>query len=111
LWRFKVKNFDNSSAGGKQLNADLVALNSRRGQDHCVMEVSFPKDYPTRPFSLRCVSPRFVWYTGHVTAGGSICIEALTTSGKRGSMTTKTSIFFLERALGLTARLEETLLL
>jgi ubiquitin-conjugating enzyme E2 Q len=22
-----------------------------------------------------------VWYTGHVTAGGSICIEALTLSG------------------------------
>ena len=49
------------------------------------MEISFPSDYPTRPFFLRCVSPRFCWYTGHVTAGGAICIEAWTTSGSPGS--------------------------
>ena len=49
------------------------------------MELTFPKDYPTRPFFLRCVSPRFKWYTGHVTAGGAICIEALTTEGTPGS--------------------------
>ena len=48
------------------------------------MEVRFPHDYPNRPFLLRCVSPRCVWYTGHVTAGGSICIEALTTTGGAG---------------------------
>ena len=49
------------------------------------MEITFPSDYPTRPFFLRCVSPRFCWYTGHVTAGGAICIEALTTEGTPGS--------------------------
>ena len=26
-----------------------------------------------------------MWYTGHVTAGGAICIEALTTSGGAGA--------------------------
>ena len=39
------------------------------------------QDYPAQPFFLRVISPRCVWYTGHVTAGGSICIEALTLSG------------------------------
>ena len=39
------------------------------------------QDYPAQPFFLRVVTPRCVWYTGHVTAGGSICIEALTLSG------------------------------
>ena len=39
------------------------------------------QDYPARPFFLRVVTPRCVWYTGHVTAGGSICIETLTLSG------------------------------
>jgi hypothetical protein len=38
-------------------------------------------DYPTSPFFLRVVSPRMVMYTGHVTAGGSICIEALVPTG------------------------------
>lgn len=32
------------------------------------------------PATARCVM-----YTGHVTAGGSICLEALTTSGTPGS--------------------------
>lgn len=39
------------------------------------------QEYPNKPFLLRVISPRCVWYTGHVTAGGSICVEALTLSG------------------------------
>ncbi|KAJ1461246.1 hypothetical protein M885DRAFT_508169 [Pelagophyceae sp. CCMP2097] len=80
-WRFKARNFDSSSDGGRDLNADLAQLLRKRGRDYIVMEVSFPKDYPTSPFSLRVVSPRMRWYTGHVSAGGSICIAALTTDG------------------------------
>lgn len=86
LWRFKVKDFDAGCKAGRDLNGDLEKLGQRRGsrQDYVVMEISFPRDYPHRPFFLRCVSPRFHWYTGHVTAGGAICIEALTTSGGPG---------------------------
>ena len=43
--------------------------------------LNWAQDYPAQPFFLRVVSPRCVWYTGHVTAGGSICIEALSLSG------------------------------
>ena len=80
-WRFKVKDFDDDCEGGRDLNKDLRELGRKKRQDHIVMELTFPSDYPTRPFFLRCVSPRFKWYTGHVTAGGAICIEALTTDG------------------------------
>ena len=80
-WRFSVADFDNDCPAGRDLNSDLAQLSQP-----CIrMEITFPSDYPTRPFFLRCVSPRFCWYTGHVTAGGAICIEALTTSGSPGS--------------------------
>jgi len=81
-WRFSVNGFDNDCSAGRNLNSDLRKL---RGQSCIKMEITFPSDYPTRPFFLRCVSPRFCWYTGHVTAGGAICIEALTTEGTPGS--------------------------
>ncbi|KAK9817931.1 hypothetical protein WJX72_004478 [[Myrmecia] bisecta] len=84
-WRLKVKNFDNDVPAGKDLNSDLQRLKHRYGQDHMLMEIAFDADYPQKPFFLRVVSPRCVWYTGHVTAGGSICIAALTLSGGAGS--------------------------
>ncbi|GMH34444.1 hypothetical protein BSKO_02278 [Bryopsis sp. KO-2023] len=84
-WQFKVKNFDEDIPGGAALNADLRKLNEKHQQDHLLLEATFPMDYPTEPFFLRVISPRCVWYTGHVTAGGSICIESLTHSGTPGS--------------------------
>mmetsp|Transcript_16843 Transcript_16843/g.55098 ORF Transcript_16843/g.55098 Transcript_16843/m.55098 type:complete len:287 (-) Transcript_16843:119-979(-) len=84
-WQFKVKDFDDDAPGGRQLNADLQELASRHGQDHILMEIRFPRDYPTQPFMLRVITPRMMWYTGHVTAGGSICVEALSNSGSRNA--------------------------
>ncbi|GAX74128.1 hypothetical protein CEUSTIGMA_g1577.t1 [Chlamydomonas eustigma] len=90
-WRFQVKNFDEDLPGGKQLNIDLLELSKTHGQDFLLMEAQFPNDYPTMPLFLRIITPRCCWYTGHVTAGGSICIEALvntgTASGWQPSMT------------------------
>lgn len=31
---------------------------SRYGQDHILVEIQFPDDYPTQPFFMRVVSPR-----------------------------------------------------
>ena len=45
-------------AGGQDLNADLRQLRQKHGQDHILLEIGFPADYPTQPFSLRIVSPR-----------------------------------------------------
>jgi ubiquitin-conjugating enzyme E2 Q len=52
-----------------------------------VLEVRFPSSYPRDPPFVRVVRPRFAAYTGHVTAGGSICTELLTSSGWRCDMT------------------------
>ncbi|KAL0027580.1 hypothetical protein WJX77_012237 [Trebouxia sp. C0004] len=80
-WRFELKNFDDSIAAGHQLNQDLQQLMSQHSQDFLLMEVTFPQAYPQEPPFLRVVSPRCVWYTGHVTAGGAICLEILTNTG------------------------------
>eukprot|EP00803_Ostreobium_quekettii_P002265 evm.model.scf_2590.1 EVM.evm.TU.scf_2590.1 scf_2590:1117-4689(-) len=84
-WSLKLKNFDNDVPGGRQLNRDLAELARRHGQDHLALDITFPEDYPQQPFFVRVVTPRCRWYTGHVTAGGSICIEALTLSGTPNS--------------------------
>lgn len=31
------------------------------------MQVRFPTDYPTRPFFMRVVKPRMLWYTGEAS--------------------------------------------
>ncbi|KAJ1619101.1 hypothetical protein T492DRAFT_1088117 [Pavlovales sp. CCMP2436] len=84
-WEFTIANFDTALKGGRNLNADLVALKRQHGVGHVQMELRFPRDYPTSPFALRVVLPRMRWYTGHVTAGGSVCMEILTTSGTDNS--------------------------
>ena len=85
IWRFELSNFDKSSPAGQQLNSDLKQLKLRYGQGFLLMEVTFPEAYPHEPLFLRIVSPRCVWYTGHVTAGGAICLEVLTNTGSKNS--------------------------
>ena len=43
--------------------------------------ITFPKDYPLRPPSVRVLRPRLQHMTGHVTIGGSVCFEMLTSQG------------------------------
>lgn len=81
VWRFELSNFDDSIPAGQQLNSDLKQLKLRYGQNFLLMEVNFPEAYPHEPLFLRVVSPRCIWYTGHVTAGGAICLEVLTNTG------------------------------
>lgn len=83
VWQFELSNFDESVPAGQQLNSDLRQLQLQYGQDFLLMEVTFPEAYPHEPLFLRVVSPRCVWYTGHVTAGGAVCLEVLTNTGSR----------------------------
>ena len=46
-----------------------------------LQDLSFPFDYPNNPPFVRVIRPRFAFRTGHVTVGGSICMEVLTSSG------------------------------
>jgi hypothetical protein len=41
-------------------------------------EIRLKEDYPFSPPFIRIVKPRFQYMTGHITLGGSICMELLT---------------------------------
>jgi ubiquitin-conjugating enzyme E2 Q len=83
VWRvkFDIQKYDLK----KDLKEDFAALARRTGQDpkriNLEYEVIFPENYPHDPPFIRVVQPRFAFHTGHVTIGGSICMESLTPSG------------------------------
>eukprot|EP01100_Stratorugosa_tubuloviscum_P002567 TRINITY_DN1605_c0_g1_i1.p1 TRINITY_DN1605_c0_g1~~TRINITY_DN1605_c0_g1_i1.p1 ORF type:complete len:310 (+),score=123.67 TRINITY_DN1605_c0_g1_i1:69-998(+) len=76
-WHIKLFGFDK----GTPLQKDLEKLESKGGINHVLLEMKFPSDYPFAPPFVRVVKPRFQFHTGHVTIGGSICMELLTRSG------------------------------
>jgi ubiquitin-conjugating enzyme E2 Q len=46
-----------------------------------MLNATFPAEYPYKPPFIRVIYPRFKFMTGHITIGGSICMEVLTLSG------------------------------
>ena len=57
-WRMKLKNFPKGTKGGRELNADLDRLSWEHGQDHLLMEIDFPTNYPQSPPFMRLVTPK-----------------------------------------------------
>ena len=45
------------------------------------IEITFKENYPIAPPFIRIVYPRFIMRTGHITIGGSLCMEMLTNQG------------------------------
>eukprot|EP00761_Pharyngomonas_kirbyi_P013690 gb/GECH01013719.1/.p1 GENE.gb/GECH01013719.1/~~gb/GECH01013719.1/.p1 ORF type:complete len:321 (+),score=111.25 gb/GECH01013719.1/:1-963(+) len=78
LWYVKIY-FDPKEDGA--IAQDMQKYKKQHGQDHVLLEMKFKKDYPFSPPFIRVVKPRFQFHTGHVTIGGSICMELLTSSG------------------------------
>jgi len=76
-WHIKLFGIDKDSP----LFNDIQAFKKKTGQDYILLEMRFSKDYPHVPPFVRVVKPRFQFRTGHVTLGGSICMELLTNSG------------------------------
>jgi ubiquitin-protein ligase len=73
-----VQNFELSS----DLKADFVAYANKHSRNqHLEFEVRFDSSFPFNPPFVRVVRPRFAFHTGHVTIGGSICMQSLTPSG------------------------------
>jgi len=77
VWPFLLSGFADKLPLAKDLK--------KHAQDGIALEISFADEYPEKPPFVRVVSPRLMRYQegagGHVTAGGSICLELLTTSG------------------------------
>jgi len=72
-WHVKLINFEGEVA------RDLKTTQ----YDHVLLEIKFPSEYPNLPPFVRVVYPKFKFRTGHVTVGGSICVEMLTNSGTK----------------------------
>jgi ubiquitin-protein ligase len=51
------------------------------GYDKIQTEFILPPNYPFEPPFVRLLNPRFQFMTGHITSGGSICMELLTNQG------------------------------
>ena len=81
-WKCEMADFDDGCEGGRALNEDLRNHAAKPGGiGHLELEITFPRNYPSAPFFVRVVRPRCVMYTGHVTAGGSVCMELLSGGG------------------------------
>ena len=68
---------------GTPLASDLSRVPGRRID----LRIAFPSNYPSAPPYVRVLRPRFMFRTGHVTIGGSICTEMLTSAGWSSTMT------------------------
>lgn len=73
LWSIYLTDFSKDS----QIYKDMKDL----GIKEIELEMEFPDFYPIEPPFIRIISPRFEYRTGHITSGGSICMELLTKSG------------------------------
>eukprot|EP00178_Gracilaria_changii_P025248 TRINITY_DN7784_c0_g1_i1.p1 TRINITY_DN7784_c0_g1~~TRINITY_DN7784_c0_g1_i1.p1 ORF type:complete len:346 (+),score=59.70 TRINITY_DN7784_c0_g1_i1:58-1095(+) len=76
-WHIKLFNFEKGSG----MAEDMAKFKKKSGQDFILLEARFGADYPFVPPFVRVVKPRFAFRTGHVTMGGSICMELLTMAG------------------------------
>eukprot|EP00358_Blepharisma_japonicum_P004878 CAMPEP_0202942210 /NCGR_PEP_ID=MMETSP1395-20130829/2374_1 /ASSEMBLY_ACC=CAM_ASM_000871 /TAXON_ID=5961 /ORGANISM="Blepharisma japonicum, Strain Stock R1072" /LENGTH=344 /DNA_ID=CAMNT_0049638191 /DNA_START=1739 /DNA_END=2769 /DNA_ORIENTATION=- len=66
----------------KDLQKEFEAYSKRYGREkEIIFEVRFDANFPFNPPFVRIVRPRFAFHTGHVTIGGSICMQSLTPSG------------------------------
>lgn len=59
------------------LRKDMEAF----GYNEILTEFILPPNYPFEPPFVRLLNPRFQFMTGHITSGGSICMELLTNQG------------------------------
>lgn len=64
------------------LRNDFEAYANRYARNKEIdFEVRFDSNFPFTPPFIRVIRPRFKFHTGHVTIGGSICMQSLTASG------------------------------
>ena len=75
-WRITLTDFQESLLGG-----DL----KKNNLDGILLELRFGEDFPFSPPFIRVVKPRLLRFIdgggGHITAGGSVCMDLLTETG------------------------------
>ncbi len=63
------------------------------------LEFRFNENYPVQPPFVRIVAPRFIYRTGHITLGGSICMELLTNQGWDMTTSISTVVTYIKSAI------------
>jgi len=91
LWRVTIFDFDK--------NAPLAQDLQRTKDKKITIQIQFPPQYPNNPPYIRVIRPRFQFMTGHVTIGGSICMELLTNRGWSPANTVESVILSIKTAL------------
>ena len=71
-----------------ELKEDFEFLKEKQSKEPTLeFEVTFPSSFPFDPPFIRVVRPIFMFRTGHITIGGSLCMESLTPSGWTSAIT------------------------
>lgn len=78
IWIIDLQKVDN-----EKLQLQMQKLNI----PHITIEIEFKPGYPHKPPFVRILNPRFKQNTGHITLGGSICMELLSNQGWNPIMT------------------------
>jgi len=71
-WQLFIHNVDNCKLASQMANLNIPYIE---------MEFTFPEGYPIEPPFIRIIHPHFKSLTGHITIGGSICMEAISKNG------------------------------
>jgi len=97
-WIIELHSFDEKLPLAKQMK--------EKGIKSVVIEMRFGPDYPMTPPFIRVIRPRFLGFNqgggGHVTAGGSICMELLTNSGWSAVSTIESVLLQVRLAMSST---------
>jgi len=94
-WRVAMR-LPPDSTLGQELHAHAVKFGTPA---EMTLEVTFGYDFPSSPPFVRVVSPRFAFHTGHVTLGGSMCMQLLTSSGWDPSYTVESTLVMVRDAM------------
>ncbi len=97
VWNVLLINIDKDT----KLHSDMLARNI----DNIHLEIRFESSYPLSPPFVRVIKPTFMQMTGHVTQGGSICAEVLTTSGWSPAINVESLIITVKAIISEDGRL------
>ncbi|KAJ3187284.1 hypothetical protein HDU85_006571 [Gaertneriomyces sp. JEL0708] len=94
-WSVTMSHFSPDLLLAQQLKARRI--------DGISMEIRFNHDFPFSPPYIRVITPRFLPFShgggGHITAGGSVCMDLLTLSGWSASYNMESVLLQVRMAL------------
>jgi ubiquitin-protein ligase len=93
VWKIYIKS--DGFEGNPLIQSDMKKYNI----SYVELEFTFNENYPVQPPFVRIVSPRFIYRTGHITIGGSICMELLTNQGWDMTTSVSTVITYIKSAI------------